>query len=288
LTRKTATQSIDESGRLLELSYAIRRNNGYQARVEIDGILKSITDPKRLEPFGFKVYSQNDEDGILEEIFKRLGVTKGNFCEIGVSDGLECNSLYLIHKGWRGIWIEGDLVNRPKIEAKFQSIIPSRLTPIFAMMNTGNLNEAFSALKMPEHPIDLVSIDIDGNDIYLLEVMELRPKVICIEYNAKWPPSLSKQPPYNPAVFWNQRDYMGSSLRAIWEVARKKDYRLVATNITGANAFFVRDDLCADLFPDDASPEALYNPPRYWLWNDHFDNIGHPPDFGPYVDLMEP
>jgi hypothetical protein len=147
------------------LGNMMRRANSYPARAEIERILKAIDDPKRLEPFGFKVYSQNDEDGILEEIFRRLGVGKGNFCEIGVEDGLECNSLYLIHKGWRGTWIDGDPAQRPAIEARFASIIPSRLTPIFAMIGPENVNEAFTALKMHEHDIDLVSIDIDGNDI---------------------------------------------------------------------------------------------------------------------------
>ena len=51
----------------------LQRNNGYAARLEIERILEPIRDDRsRLEPFGFKVYSQNDEDGILEEIF-RLG-----------------------------------------------------------------------------------------------------------------------------------------------------------------------------------------------------------------------
>jgi hypothetical protein len=80
---------------------------------------------------------------------------------------------------------------------------------------------------------------------------------------------------------------MGSSLKALTEVAEALGYRLVGTNITGGNAFFVRRDLAADLFPDDCSPENLYNPPRYWLWSDHFLNIGHRADFGPYVDLMD-
>jgi len=32
-------------------------------------------DPKRLLRYGFKVYSQNEEDGIIQEIFKRVGAT---------------------------------------------------------------------------------------------------------------------------------------------------------------------------------------------------------------------
>ena len=81
---------------------------------------------------------------------------------------------------------------------------------------------------------------------------------------------------------------MGSSLKAITEVAAAKGYRLVGTNIVGANAFFVRDDLAGDRFADPATSEALYNPARYHLTWDLFGKIGHEADFGDYVDLMEP
>ena len=52
---------------------------------------------------GFKVYSQADEDGIIEEIARRIGIENGYFIEIGCGDGRENNSHYLLLKGWRGI-----------------------------------------------------------------------------------------------------------------------------------------------------------------------------------------
>ena len=117
---------MDEEERSLGnfIASALMRNNGYAARVEIDRILAALpADPKRLEPFGFKVYSQGDEDGILEEIFKRLKIEKGVFCEIGVENGLECNSLYLIHKGWTGVWVDGNKDQLDPIREKFGSIL---------------------------------------------------------------------------------------------------------------------------------------------------------------------
>src|SRR6201999_1884672 len=106
----------------------LRRNSGYLARRELETLLNKIgLDQKRLEPFGFKVYSQNDEDGIIEEIFKRIPPKEKRFCEIGIENGLECNSLYLIHKGWRGCWIEGNASHAPAIQEKFGVILRSRL-----------------------------------------------------------------------------------------------------------------------------------------------------------------
>ncbi|GAB2890874.1 hypothetical protein GCM10027046_19500 [Uliginosibacterium flavum] len=67
----------------------------------------------------------------------------------------------------------------------------------------------------------------------------------------------------------------------------KKGYALVATNITSANALFVRSDLIGNSFESEATPENLYNPPRYWLTPDHYNIIGHAADFGPYTDLVE-
>lgn len=269
---------------------AILRNSSYLARQEIERLLEGYrADPKRLEPFGRQVYSQQDEDGIIEEIFRRLGIETGSFLEIGVENGLECNSLYLLHRGWRGVWVEGDQAkHEAALRSKFTSLAQSRrLNVMFAIVTAENINPL---LEHPSHgfrEFDFVSIDIDGNDIHLLRAMQAKPKVICIEYNSKWPPHVRKVATYDPTRGWAGTDYMGASLAALNDTATEKGYRLVATNITGANAFFVRSDLAGSLFPDDATPENLYNPQRLWLLFDHFKNIGHPADFGPYEDLVK-
>src|SRR5262249_23585711 len=151
----------------------IRKNSGYLARQEIEKLLDKIRcDDKRLEPFGFKVYSQNDEDGIIEEIFNRIGIKQGQFCEIGVENGLECNSLYLIHKGWRGCWIEGDLNQHQAIQKKFSSILANgRLQLLRSFVSAENINTLLKKCEQIKGDVDFLSIDVDGNDIYLLEAM---------------------------------------------------------------------------------------------------------------------
>lgn len=270
-----------------EINARLQRNNAYLARAEIERLLQPLrADPKRLEPYGFKVYSQGDEDGIIEEICRRLQIVEGRFVEIGVENGLECNSLYLIHKGWRGGWIEGNAGHAPAIEAKFGAILQTRLRVSLGMVTPENIDRLLREVG-GDDDLDLLSIDIDGADIYLLEALTLRPKIIVIEYNAKFPGNLDKQAVYDPERVWKGTDYMGASVKAIARAAAAKGYRLVGTNITGVNAFLVRDDLAGDLFCDDASAEHLYNPPRYWLCFDHFFHIGHRADFGPYVDLQD-
>jgi len=276
---------------LTVMNYSIKRGAGYLARQEMERILAPLrADPLRLEPFGFKVYSQNDEDGILAEIFRRIGVSAGTFCEIGVQNGLECNSLFLLHQGWRGVWIEADDKQIPLIEQKFSPLLAAgRLHVVhgYAMPDSMNrlLAEGLSRTGADAAALDFLSIDVDGMDIHLLEALASRPKVICIEYNAKFPPGVDRRPLFDPQYRWRGTDYMGASLSALNEAAAGMGYALVATNITGANAFFVRRDLAEGRFAGEATPERLYNPPRYYLMLDHFlDQIGHGADFGPYAE----
>lgn len=262
----------------------MQRNNAYLARQEINKIKKEITkfDTNRLERFGGKVYSQGDEDGIIDAIFRRLEISQGSFAEIGVENGLECNTLLLLHKGWRGWWFEGNMGQKDFIANKFQSILATeQLTAHIIRVTKENINDIFDKAGIDEN-LDFLSIDIDGMDIYLLEALKIKPKVICIEYNAKWPPSVKRQPVYDPNYVWSGSDYMGSSLLSMTEMADKQGYDLVGTSITGVNAFYVRKDLINKFFPD-PSVRRLYNPPRYWLIFDHFKYIGHPADFGEYV-----
>ncbi|HWY61788.1 MAG TPA: hypothetical protein VNW15_07800 [Rhizomicrobium sp.] len=284
---------MDDEQAARTVAVQLRRTAGYLARAEIERLLEPLrSHAKRLEPFGYKVYSQNDEDGILSEIFSRLKIAAGLFCEIGVENGLECNTLYLIHKGWRGCWLERNESQRAPISTTFASLIHSnRLVLGLGVISPGNVNRAITgalaAIGRGPQELDFLSVDIDGMDIYLWEALAFSPKVICIEYNAKFPPPLVKKPVLDPDNVWRGGDYMGSSLSALYETGGKKGYTLVGTNIVGGNAFFVRSDLASDLFDANPTAEHLYNPPRYWLYFDHFiGGIGHNADFGPYTDLV--
>ena len=121
---------------------------------------------------------------------------------------------------------------------------------------------------------DLLSIDIDGNDWYVWEaVKSIQPRVVCIEYNGKFPPDLSWKQAYNERHKWDLTDWQGASLKEMETLGREKGYVMVGTNLTGANAFFVRKDLYTpDKFMDGQSAEQLYNPYRAHL---KFESPGH-------------
>lgn len=230
--------------------------------------------PLFLEQYGYKVYSQNDEDGIIHEIFQRIGVTDRRFIEFGVQDGLESNTHCLLHYGWSGLWLEGDRHYYELIHKKFAPVIRSgQLKVEHKQAGRDNVNQIFQDNGFTGE-IDLLSIDIDGNDYHVWNAVTcVSPRVVVIEYNAKFPPDLEWCMPYNETYRWNGTDRHGASLKAYENLGNILGYQLAGTNITGVNAFFVRKDLVRDRFPIPASAENLYNPAHFM--DIHFSS-GHP------------
>lgn len=229
---------------------------------------KRMKEPQALENFGYKVYSQNDEDGIIQEIFRRIGTETKEFVEFGADDGLECNSHYLLHCGWHGLWIEGNEASCRRIGNKFRPVIKNgRLKVVHAFITRENIDALIKRhrnSRIPDCPPDLLGIDIDGNDWYVWEaVKSIRPRLVCIEYNGKFPPDRSWKQAYDQRHVWDKTDWQGASLKAMEELGREKGYVLAGTNLTGVNAFFIREDLYSkELFLDLQTAEKLYNPYR--------------------------
>jgi hypothetical protein len=117
-----------------------------------------------LIPYGYKIYSKNEEDGLIKEIFNRIGVTNKIFIEIGVEDGLENNSLALLFDDWKGLWIEGSQKDVDKIRNGFKKTIQKgQLQVTQSFVTKSNINEIISSY-IKEKNVDILSIDIDGND----------------------------------------------------------------------------------------------------------------------------
>ena len=243
----------------------------------IENILtaEKYANPLRLERFGFKVYSQNEEDGIIEEIFKRIGTRNQTFVEFGVQNGRENNTLYLFQKGWQGVWLEGDEEYFKQINKTFASYIKkSSLKVQDSFVTRENIDSILRSFSLPRE-LDLLCIDIDGNDYYVWDaIMCLSPRVVVIEYNAKFPPPTRWVMNYDQHHIWDGSDYFGASLSALTELADKKGYFLICCNIAGVNAFFVRKDLVENKFQAPFTAENYYQPARYYLREAIF--AGHP------------
>ncbi len=233
--------------------------------------------PKSLIPFGSKVYSQSDEDGIIREIFNRIGVTNKTFVEFGIGNGLENNTLALLFEGWKGLWIDASSKSVNKIRTYFNIILEKEQLKIVESFITKENIDRLISDNIKSEEIDLLSVDIDGNDYHIIDAITcVSPRVIVVEYNAKFTPPILYCMDYNPTHRWEKDDCFGASLKFFEVNLEKKGYNLVGCNLSGANAFFVRKDLVADRFLAPFTAENHYEPARYYL-SGYF--AGHPASY---------
>ncbi len=240
-------------------------------------------DPKRLLAHGFRGYSQHDEDGMIQELFKRIGVSNQVFVEFGVGDGTENNTVYLMMSGWRGLWIDGSDANAAAIRARFSSFIEGgQLSFVQGFVDRDSIN---GMIEKTGHSgeIDLLSIDIDGNDYWVWEVMSIvKPRVVVIEYNAVFRPPIAVVAEYNRNFVWDGTSYYGASLQAFEALGARKGYALVGCSLSGINAFFVRQDLVGDKFCAPFSAGNHFEPPRFGFYKAGALDM-HPAGVGKYV-----
>ena len=216
-------------------------------------------DSKRITHYGKSVFSQNGEDGIIHEIFNRIGTTNKFFCEFGVEDGLECNTTLLLLENWKGLWIEGDNKSYNKALENFDEAINKDLLTIqHSFITPENIEEIFDENNVPTD-LDLLSIDIDTTDYWVRKaITNYKPRVLIMEYNAAYFPPVVWIKKKNE-TFWDGDINMGASLQALHDLNKLKGYTLVGCDFNGVNAFFVRND-CYDesLFESDTSAEHHY------------------------------
>lgn len=223
-------------------------------------------DPRRLLRYGHKVYSQSDEDGIIREIFARIGTKERVFVEFGIGSGLENNTYALLFDGWRGLWIEASEESVRRIRQGLPRTLESGALRVVRSFVTRENIDRLIGSEITEPEIDLLSIDIDGNDFHVFDAIRCtRPRVIVMEYNAKFPPPIRYCMEYDENHTWRRDDGFGASLKFLETELAARGYRLVGCNLTGVNAFFVRDDLVSDRFLAPFTAEEHYEPARYHL-----------------------
>jgi hypothetical protein len=188
------------------------------------------SDKPRLRDFSRNVYSQDGEDGILEAVFARIGVQSRLCIEFGAWDGLHLsNSAVFWRNGWRAVLIESAADRYRSLlsnTAGYDCLcIHHTVTP----SGEGAL-EPLLLRRGLEGPADLLVIDVDGDDYQIFAGLhDLRPRVVCCEYNPTIPPHLF--------LVGQQGDGLGASARALVALAREQGYVLVA--MTAVNCIFV-------------------------------------------------
>lgn len=240
------------------ISNSLGQNDLYDLMLHKEFREKQRTHSNPLNKSKLYGFSQNDEDGITLEILNRIGINDGFFVEFGVGNGLENNTVILLAAGWKGAWFGGE-------ELAFSLENSSKLSFTKVWMKHSNIVDLY---KSASGNADVVSLDLDGNDIYLADELlsnNIKPKLFIVEYNGKFPPSIDFKIDYNDDHIWTYDDYFGGSLASFNKLFVSHGYTLVCCNTTGANAFFV-DNSFKDKFkdiPKDIS--EIYCEPFYFL-----------------------
>lgn len=257
--RVQLSQYLEPQLQVLQALYTLQSTRLFDLELKSN---PRYSDSKRLLHFGFQVCAQHREDGMIAEIFSRIGIRDRIFLEIGIGDGIENNTSFLASQGWRGFWIDADNTFIQELNKK--SEIATRIRWKVAKITRENIEGLLKELQVPKE-FDLLSLDIDQNTYYAWEGMgNFRPRVIVIEYNASLPPDIDWKVKYDPTRVWDRSANYGASLKALELLGRDRGYSLIGCDFSGTNAFFVRDDVMdVGMFSAPFTAENHYEPPRY-------------------------
>lgn len=213
-----------------------------------------------------RVWSQNGEDGILAYLFSLTGARSRTFVEFGIGDGTECCAANLaISFGWSGLMMECDPVrvaaarrfydSRPEVRSGAVRIAE-------ALVGPDNIDALLRGNGMTGE-IDLLSIDIDGNDFWVWKAISaVDARVVVIEYNASLGRERSIACAFDPAFDRLGKHpsgyYHGASLVAFARLGASKGYVLAGCDSIGINAFFVREADARGTITPLSAAEAYY------------------------------
>lgn len=189
--------------------------------------------------YAWSVNCQYGEEGVLQEIIRRLKVNKGVLIEFGGYDGIRMsNTRFLAEKGWSGAFIESDsnlYAQMKKNFRKFPKIhcLKEFITP-FVNDPKGVTIDHIVKKYFPRKEIDVMSIDIDGLDHLILKQLRCRPKVIIIEGGMFWHPLMQLEVPDEVA----ERNVQ-QPISIMTKIAQEKGYELICSTF---NAFLIRSD----------------------------------------------
>lgn len=184
------------------------------------------------------IYSGNGEDGIINELLKRIDISNGFVCEFGAWDGINASNTFNLIENldFSGIYIEGDN-NRYK-DLLNTCNIHKNITPIncFISHDQNDDNSLDNILAKTDIPydFDILSIDIDSHDYHVWKSLKnYKPKIVIIEINS------SIQPNNNYHIH-EPNKYQGTGFGPTYNLGIEKGYKFV---LHTGNMIFVRNDL---------------------------------------------
>ena len=194
----------------------------------------------------FSAFSQWGDDGIIQYLIYILPITESTFIEFGVGNYLEANTRFLLlNNNWKGLIFDGSTQNMEFV--KNDSISWKHdLTALPLFVTKHNINKAIENSGFAGE-IGILHIDIDGNDYWIWECLEVvNPQIVIMEYNSMFGNKAPISVPYDDQFYVTDAHYsnlyFGASLKAMCHLAEKRGYSFVGSNSNGNNAYFVRND----------------------------------------------
>ena len=228
--------------------------------------IKDLTYKAFLKSKEYQVYSQNGEDGLLLYIFSEIGTTNRKAIEFGIGNGKQCNTANLIlNFGWQVLMIDGNnngIKEAKDYYANHPNSISTNVTLVNEFITSKNINQLFKHHGVTGQ-VDLLSIDIDGNDYWIWETIDsVNPRVVVIEYNASFNSNESISVVYEETFYRYDKHksgwYHGASLKALEKLGLKKGYSLIGCDSNGVNAFFIRNDIKLKTLQTVSAKDAFY------------------------------
>jgi len=227
-------------------------------------------DGKEIADYEFQVYSQWGEDGTIQRLIRNVQMENKIFVEFGVQDYMESNTRFLlVNNNWSGLIIDGSEENIEYVK-KDPIYWRHNLKAIAAFIDSENINSLLESNGVVGD-IGILSIDIDGNDYWVWEAINvISPRIVICEYNSLFGAKKKVTIPYKNNFVRSKAHhsnlYYGASISALATLGRQKEYALVCSNMAGNNLFFVRRDLLNNVIRENtqehAYVEALFRESR--------------------------
>jgi hypothetical protein len=241
-----------------------------------------------LNETGFQIYSQFDEDGIIEWLIQKIPASS-KFVEFGVENYLESNTRFLLKsRNWKGLVMDSsqEYINFIKNDEIYWR---HDLTAVCTFVTPGNIDELLRSNGFAGE-VGILSIDAGGMDYYIWKAQTaVNPAIVICEYNAVFGDIYPLVIPYQEAFISRNVHYSGlywgAGTKAFELLAEEKGYVLIGSNMGGNNLFFVRKDLypyVEELIINKQSRPSLYRDSRseegrltYLGWQKRFEAIKH-------------
>jgi len=221
-------------------------------------ILSQINNSKEIKNINeaeFQVFSQFGDDGIIQYLVNKLDIPHKTFVEFGVENYTESNTRFLlINNNWSGLVIDGDKKNIDFIKNDPVSLMHD-LHSVYSFVTKDNINGLLLDFlkKGYDNEIGLLSIDIDGNDYWIWdEINVVKPVIVIVEYNSAFGKDQAWTIPYKAdfsRYTYKTFQYWGASLKAFNLLATRKGYSFAGCNSAGNNAYFIRNDKLGNIKP---------------------------------------